>query len=232
MQSGDLSTLFRLNPVGPALPATFRQGALLDFDADDGSNSVGIGTSELTDLPLLVTGAEIGLEAGDNVLVMYLGNSAMIVGKIASVGGSNYGAGSSGRVTLEANALNFPVSAAISTIVSVTATVPGWAHSADITMQAQGAAKNGSGTADSLVAQVRASCPGTGDAFATGPQYSVTAGIIAPLVANMAAIKTVVPGQVLTCSAAIAAAHSWAATTDAYCDFFVVVRFYREDVNS
>lgn len=230
MQSGDLSTLFRLNPVGPALPATFRQGVLLDFDADDGSNSVGIGTSELTDLPLLVTGAEIGLEAGDNVLVMYLGNSAMIVGKIASVGGSNYGAGNSGHESLEVNALDFGViGGAVTVICTDTLVAPGWAHSARVQMAGQASLPNGSGVADTFATEVRVSCPGiTPDGWADSPAASVPSGSRGTSNVTYFYTQDITPGATLTFTYAVASGHTWPPDVGASANFWVNVDFYRE----
>lgn len=225
-----LTSLFVPAPAGPALPSGYRVGRVLAFDADDGSNSIAIGTSTLTNLPLLATGAEIAIEAGDNVLIMQLGNQPLIMGRIAEVGGSNYGSGNAGHESLEVNALAFGViGGAVTVICTGTLQVPGWAHSARVQMAGQASAVNGSGVADIFTTEVRVSCPGISqDGFADSPSSSVPAGSRGASNVTYFYTGPVTPSQTMTFTYAVASAHNWPAAVTASADFWSNVDFYRE----
>lgn len=229
MISDDLSGLFSPNPRGAALPAAFRQAVLLAFNPDDGSNTVGIGTSTLADLPLLVTGAEIGLSAGDNILVMYLGNSAMIVGKVASVGGSNYGASSVGRAGFIRSASNFgTTNAGTAVIVDTSIVVPGWARSALVTMTGFASLHNSTASLDNLASQLRLACPGQSDEFSGFVDTHAPASQLTSTYAFLADLMPVIPSQILTCTYLVASGVTWAVDASASATVSVQIQFFRE----
>lgn len=229
MSSDDLSSLFGPAATGPALPMSFRQGVLTAFNSDTGANTVTLGSSTLTNLPMLVTGAEIGLTAGDNVLLSQMGNTYLIIGKVASVGGSNYGGANLGRNANEVNDANFSVNPTGTVVGTLTFTVPGWAHSCQLWMMGQAAIHNNSGGLDNILGIVRASCPATTDGFTDGPITAVPSTFWGGASAMYVFTKAVVPGATLTCTfTLLTGVNTWPADALSYSSFFVLCDFYRE----
>jgi hypothetical protein len=235
MPSDDLSSLFAPNPKGPALPASFRQAVLLSFDANDGTNTVGIGASELPNLPLLVTGAEIGLESGDNILVMYLGNSAMIVGKIATPGSANYGATLNGRFSRDGfvdNASGFAVAASPTGTTVITETrivVPSWANSCLLIMFGQAQMGNTSGALRALSSQVKMTCPGVIDNFSGSVATSVPNNTEDATFALFAERTDVTPGATLTFTYTLfGGAGAWPTDAGSIATMTAQLQYFRE----
>jgi hypothetical protein len=235
MLSDDVSGLFGENPKGPALPAAFRQAVLTAFDADDGSNTVQIGPSTLaepsTNLPMLVTGAEIGLESGDNILVMFLGNTPMIVGKIASVGGPNYGASNNGRAgVLQSSAGSSFGSTAAGTVVltDTSVVVPGWARSVAVSMNGQATLNNNSGGLDNLQSQVKMHDPITGDHFSGHYPCAVPSTFEGSTTAVFDEVSAVTPGATLTFTYTIFSGTTWPARSDNIAGMTASLQFFRE----
>ena len=80
----DLTGLFGAPAQGMATPSLVVQGRLLSFSSIDGSNTVLVNGGVLTNVPMLLTGAEIEYNAGDPVLLLVLGNTYMLMGKVAA----------------------------------------------------------------------------------------------------------------------------------------------------
>jgi hypothetical protein len=205
---------------------------LLSFNVDDGSNTVAIGASIVPDLPMLVTGAEIGLESGDNIIVMYLGNSAMIVGKIASVGGSNYGASSAGRDAFLHNATNFgSANAGVTVATDSSITVPDWAHSCLLTMTGMATLHNSTASLDNITSQVRMVCPGQDDQFSGFVDAHAPAGQLSATYALFTNNSPVVPGNTLTFTYVVSSGTTWATDAGAQAIFMCQIQFFRESVS-
>jgi hypothetical protein len=233
MRSDDLSSLFTPNPIGPALPAAFRQAQLLAFDADDGSNTVQIGTSTIDDLPLLVTGAEIGLSAGDTVVVMYLGNTPMIVGKIASVGGPNYGASSTGHARFLDNLNGFGISSSGSILITdSTVTVPSWAHSAQLVAFGSAYIFNGAGVDCDFYVQFLWSDSAGNSGHSATIQGPSVAGKRNPAYAQYAELIPVGPGATLTFQLKALTSVTQPNDVNAFAGMTGYLEFYRESVPS
>lgn len=225
----DLSRLFLPNPDGPAQPAQFRQAVLTAFDPNTGENTVLIGTTVVPNLPLLVTGAEIGLEAGDNILVMYLGNSAMIVGKITSPGGQNYGLGNAGHFSALFSGSNFGASAAGVTISSGTMAIPEWAKSARVIVYGQASLHNNSGALDNLSSQVRVDDLSSGSfAFSAFTPVAVTNTFVGATYAALLDVIAATAGDVLTFTYTAFAGGTWPADAGAVGSMFALADFYRQ----
>ena len=231
MITDNLASLFAPAPRGAAMDAQFRVGQLLSFSADDGSNVVAIGQAELPNLPMLQTGAEIGMEAGDNVLIMYLGNSAVILGKIATVGGPNYGASNSGHAGLLLNASNFGATVAGTTVITDSSTIaaPGWANSVAVTMLGAASLHNGSGALDNLTSRVRLSRANFSDAFSAAAPAAVTSTFVGSTFALYANVVPVTPATPLTFTyTVITGGGTWPADAAAIATLSVAVQFFRE----
>lgn len=230
----DLSRLFLPNPAGPAQPAQFRQARLVEFNPDDGTNMVQIGDSLIPNLPLARTGAEIGFTAGDNVIIMYLGNTAMIWCAIATPGSDNYGASNNGRASIVNNASGWGVPTAGNTVITdATTVVPGWANSAEIIMLGSASAKNTAAGAGDVGSQVRVSFPGGSDGFSSLDAQEVSSGGLAATFALYADTVDVTPGSVLTFSYTIfnGGTVAWSADANNHATMFAACQFFRESAS-
>ncbi len=145
MISDDLSGLFTA-PAGSAPPSALIQGTLVSFDPATGHNTVRVGTTILTDVPMLLTGAETGLTAGNNVQLARLGNTYCIQGRIATPGSASFASASQATVSLNATASNFALGTSMATIVSVSIPVPIWANTAVVESNFAYNAKNNHGS--------------------------------------------------------------------------------------
>lgn len=232
MRVSSLSRLFLPNPDGPAQPAQFRQAILVDFDPNTGNNTVQIGASQLTDLPLARTGAEIGLQTGDNILVMYLGNSAMIFCAIATPGSTNYGASNLARAGFVDNASNWAVTTAGTTVITDnTVIVPSWAHSAQVIALGGASTHNSLASVDNWLSAITIDVPGEAQAFSAQITTAVPAGQIGQTFAQFGDLVAVVPGVTMTFKYIVGSgAGTWAARTDNIATLFVAVEFFRESV--
>lgn len=228
--SNSLASLFAQNPQGSALPAAFRQAVLRNFDADDGSNTVTVGPATLTNLPLLVTGAEIGLEPGDNILIMYLGNSAMIVGKIATVGGPNYGSGNAGIANFNSSVVGYGITGGPSNLILSDGTIvaPKWANSAQITAVGTSAFL---GTSNQDVLVTMQYTDSGGSFFSSGsfssPSQTTTRN---PQYVQMAAMVPVVPGAAITFKYFLGVNTTVASDPTASAKISGYLNFFRESV--
>lgn len=230
MKSDDLSSLFAPNPRGAAMPSTYRVGVLLAFDPDDGSNQVVIGTSTLIDLPLLVTGAEIGLEPGDNVLVMYLGNSAMVVGKIATVGGPNYGLANAGKRSVFGSLFGWGTSAGETALVTDTSiVVPQWAHSISVNMVGSCTIHNNSASLDNIGSQAKITGL-SGRLLVVSGEYltGVPIGFFGSAHSHVALTLGVIPGETLKLAYSAFTGGSWPTDAASVANMSALVEFFRE----
>lgn len=129
MISEDLASLFGAGPAGPTPDSSLRQGVLTSFDPATGNNTVQIGTSTLTNVPLLLTGSETGLASGQNVILMQIGNTYCIMGRIATPGSGSFASASIATQEVYASASGFGVSTIPDTVLcSTTVEVPSWAN--------------------------------------------------------------------------------------------------------
>jgi hypothetical protein len=82
-------------------PVTFRQGVVVTWDISTGENTVNVGGTVLSNLPVLTTGEVTSLAAGDVVGLLRSGTQYFVLGRIdlaETAGGSiNIGAGGAGR---------------------------------------------------------------------------------------------------------------------------------------
>jgi hypothetical protein len=77
---------------------SFRQGTVVTWKQATGANTVNIGGTIMTNLPVLTTSEVTSMAAGDVVVIMYALNQYFILGRVDSVGGAlNVSAGSAGR---------------------------------------------------------------------------------------------------------------------------------------
>jgi len=86
----DLAALWRPAPAAPSLPVAYRQGTVLTFDPATLSNTVEVGGTVLTDLPLLGVGEASLLTAGSVVGILVIGGTGaknmVIIGRLVLPG--------------------------------------------------------------------------------------------------------------------------------------------------
>lgn len=133
MMSDDLSGLFGPAPEGIGLNSLIVQGTVLSFDpSNGGANQVDVLGTVLTNVPMGLTGAEVGYEQGDAVLLLRLGNTFMLLCKVAEVGSSQYASASQTTRTNGNSASGFTASAGQHTYATTSVAVPSWATKAAV----------------------------------------------------------------------------------------------------
>src|ERR1700744_4372382 len=91
----DITGLFGAPPQGMGSDTKVVQGIITSFNPADGSNTVIVNGGQITNVPMLLTGAEIEYAVGDPVLLLILGNTYMMMGKVAGVASPQYASASS-----------------------------------------------------------------------------------------------------------------------------------------
>jgi hypothetical protein len=134
VSSDDLSSLFVGTPPGPAANAQFRQAVILSFSKNNGSNTVGVGTSVLTNVPMALTGAEVDYVAGDPVILLVIGNTYMILCKVVAPGSAAFGSASVATASARGGNNGFTCSTGTALLASCSVTVPSWANTALVTV--------------------------------------------------------------------------------------------------
>lgn len=128
----DLSDLFAPAPAGAAQTASYRQGLLTAFNPADGTNTVSVGGATLTNLPILLTGAETVLATNNRVLLLVMGNTYLIMGKVATPGTSSFASASFLLVSANNAATGFSLPTSFTTLTSVNFTTPPWANTVSV----------------------------------------------------------------------------------------------------
>jgi hypothetical protein len=84
--TADLAGLFRPAPAAPSLPLSYRQGVVMTFDQTTLENTVEVGGTVFTDLPLLGVGEASLLTTGSVVGILVIGGSGakdmVIIGRL------------------------------------------------------------------------------------------------------------------------------------------------------
>lgn len=128
MIAEDIVPLF--DPSAPAV--RFRQGQIVAWDPATGSNTIDVGGSTLTDVPILNTGEAIALKAGHIVCMLGQGMSWFIIGRVTPPNDPNFAAASLAFDAENAQATNFALATTLAVKASCTLTVPSWADEAAV----------------------------------------------------------------------------------------------------
>jgi hypothetical protein len=192
--SNDLSSLFGPPAAGPALAAAYRQGTVISFNPVDGTNTVNVSGTVLTNLPMLLTGAETDYSVGDHVMLLVLGNTYMIVGKVAVPGSSSYASASQAFASSSNVVTNVGSSTTVSVVVSTSLTVPPWANQAMVWLIGTAQAVNTGGGTGAFYSQVQI------DVLASTPLLVtlVPSGSATPLTSGDVQTMAVTPGGSIT----------------------------------
>lgn len=148
MRSDDLSLLLRPQQ-DPGTP--FRQGTVLTYNVNDGSNTIDVGGATLTDVPLLNISDVTLLSPGDVVVLMKMRESWAIMGRVVIPGSEVLATGAIRTATAGATDSGFEVEDDWTTIASNSLNVPGWANRVLVMIVVRATVVNTSG-ADSFVA--------------------------------------------------------------------------------
>jgi hypothetical protein len=122
----DISTLFDTGAPG----VRFRQGTILTWNAETGSNTIDLAGGALTDVPVLNTSEATALKQGHVVGMLGQGSSWFIIGRITPPNDPNFAAASVAFAGAGASATNFGLSTSAANIITDTMAVPSWADEA------------------------------------------------------------------------------------------------------
>lgn len=141
-RSDDLAGVFA-GSLDAAPAFAFRQGTVVTWNLLTGSGSVSVGGTVLTDVPFSSLGSIVYLLPGDTVILLKQGASWFIMGRVNSPGGTN-GIGRNTQVALTGSAtqLNFALTTAFVTKVTMNLTVPQWATVATLDVKFLSLVKN------------------------------------------------------------------------------------------
>jgi hypothetical protein len=193
----DLTGLFGAPPAGMATPSSVMQGRLLSFSTVDGSNTVLVNGGVLTNVPMLLTGTEVNYSPSDPVLLIILGNTYMLLGKVAGVASAQFASASVATQAAlgTASGFAFPATPGGADYVSTTLTVPSWSN--HVAIQAFGSitVKNNFGADVDINIRLRlAGVPSnfTDNYGKNGSYNTMTLGF--------SITQAVTPGSTLTCT--------------------------------
>jgi hypothetical protein len=141
--------MFAEQPAGILAPAEMLQGQITSFNATTGANIVQVMGATLTNLPLAVTGAEVGYQAGDVVMLQRLSNTYIIAYKVSPVGGPTYASAATASFGYFGNTgnQNYTGPGQVS-LATAQIQVPVWANRMAFMGAAEVSFKNGSSGAD------------------------------------------------------------------------------------
>jgi len=186
----DMAPLYRRG--GPGV--RFRQGVVLAWDPATGANTIDLGGSSVTDVPILNTGEAIALRAGHVVGLLGQGKSWFIIGRVTPPNDPSFAGASLAFASQTASETNFTVPTALTARSTVVLDVPAWADEAAVMATGILSAQNTTGGA--LIAVAQAFIAGDG-----GPANQVTAPAT-PAVCSVATAHSrvvVSPGATITC---------------------------------
>lgn len=208
MISDDLSSLFKPSAAGLLLPASFCQGVILSFSSIDGTNTVGVNGTTLTNLTMSLTGAEVDYSVGDRVLLIVLGNTYMIHSKIVSPGSAAFGSASQAFASSSNTVANVGSTTTVSAIVSTSLNVPSWANQAMVWLIGTAQAVNTGASSGACYSQVQI----TGLAATPLLTTLVVSGGANPMTSADVQTMAVTPGGTITGSTFTAAVPAVTAT--------------------
>lgn len=90
MPDDDLGDLWDTAPTGPALPVHHRQGKIIAFNQVTGANTVLIGKTQVSNLPMYGVAEAATLTAGAKVGILSTGRQMYIAGRIVEPNSAGY----------------------------------------------------------------------------------------------------------------------------------------------
>lgn len=180
--SADLTNLFQ----APAGRESYRQGTILTFNPATGANTVQVGGAVLANLPILIGGDTVNLDAGDAVVLLRYASSWAILGRIVIPGNEalqstavDFYAASANADDPGAPGLNFAVTTSFISGAIVTVDTPTWANSALIQAVGRHVVQNTTGASNMLRSIVDINGAGGGESFDVIPAGTWGTGMAA-----------------------------------------------------
>lgn len=171
MSLDDIAALFAPAPTAMGADSKIVQGTILTFSTINGANTVNVNGATLTNVPMLLTGAEVNYAPKDPVLLLLLGNTYMLMGKVASVGSPRFASASIATASASSGATGFALTPTFVALAACSVTVPSWANTALVT--AIGTVSLGPSTASATAAMNTGL---TGISFPSQVNFSVLSG--------------------------------------------------------
>jgi hypothetical protein len=112
-------------------PFDFSVGVITAF-SNTGENSVRIHGVDVPNVPMLNSSTTVSLQVGDNVVVLKYRTGYFILGRVITAGSDNFGSEATDFDGYLHEVSGFSVTTSLTTLVSMTFTVPPWAHGAVI----------------------------------------------------------------------------------------------------
>lgn len=208
MISDNLAPLF----AAPAPSVRFRQGTVLTWDPDDGSNTIDVGGGTLTNVNVLSTGEAIALKSGHVVTLLGQGGSWWILGRVAGFGDPDFAGSSVSFETVQAQASNFALSTSFVEKVSTSVNVPAWADEALVTVSVTMTAHNNRGVEDFVYLYAAISGLTSGAAF-TGASATSGSALSWPSLSHThtATVSTSGPSTIAVSGYALSQGGAWTA---------------------
>lgn len=205
MIGDDLSGLF---PGRGDDPFGFRQGVVLTFGLLDGTNTIDVGGTVLTNVPFLNPGGYTILAAGDVVVLIRMRSSWAILGRVTVPGGTR----AIGRYTELSGtysapfASGFALTTSFVTAANLAITVPQWAEVATITATLMALALNTAAVDHFLYGQIL-----VGGGSAAFPSATAPPSKWAQVTVLYHTQVAVVGGSTLSLQGQVRASAAWAA---------------------
>lgn len=127
MIADNLTTLF--TPAADGV--RFRQGTVLDWNADTGENTIDLAGGILTDVPILNTGEAVALKAGHVVGLLGQGSAWFIIGRVTPPNSADFAGASVAFGNVNLTTTNWaPTTGGTFVIDSAPIAIPDWADEA------------------------------------------------------------------------------------------------------
>jgi hypothetical protein len=198
MISDDLSTLFDAGQPG----VRFRQGTILTWDSNTGSNTVDLAGGTLTNVPILNTGEAIALKAGHIVGMIGQGSSWFIIGRVTPPNDPNFAGASVAFASGKDFQQGFAVGTGDQTQATVTLAVPSWVDEAAVMAVAAATLVNSTSIRQEAVvySKINGSSSGSGGMALGIPPDSGTGGFGLGSITTAHAEVIASPGSTITCT--------------------------------
>ncbi|TCC26719.1 hypothetical protein [Kribbella speibonae] len=209
MISDDLSTLFG----APAAGVRHRQGTVLTWDPDDGSNTIDVGGGTLTNVKVLSTGEAIALKAGHVVSLLGQGGSWWILGRVAGFGDPDFAGSSVAFETVASQASNFALTTGFTEITSTSLNVPAWADEALVSVSVSASIHNPRAVEDFAYLYAAISGLTSGSSFSGFAATGVVTSYDSLSHTHTATVSTSGPSTIAVSGYMLAQGAAWSATS-------------------
>lgn len=196
MITDNLAPLF--DPGQPGV--RFRQGTILTWDSNTGSNTIDLAGGTLTNVPIINTGEAIALKAGHIVGMLGQGSTWFIIGRITPPGDPNFAGASVAFASDWDFQQGFAVGTGNQTCATATIPVPSWADEAAVISVATGTLVNSTSIRQEAVLYSKINGTSNGGVALGIPPDSGTGGFGIGCLTASASQVIPSPGSTITCT--------------------------------